>query len=82
MTREMEALIMNSMQVMINQINGIINQLVEEDRLKLPASFKNYFSKNATVPPKEAIDFNKKLEEQELSDETLVMLVYLNNLLQ
>ena len=72
---------MNSSQTMINQINGIINLLVEEDREKLPESFKNYFKKNASVPPREAIDFNKKLEDQELSEETIVMLVYLNHLL-
>ena len=72
---------MNSSQVMINQMNGIINLLVEKDREKLPESFKSYFEKNASVPPREAIDFNKKLEEQDLTDETLIMLVYLNNLL-
>jgi hypothetical protein len=73
---------MNSAQVMINQINGIINQLVEEDGTRLPKSFIDYFAKNATVSPREAIDFSKKIEDQELSEETLVMLVYLNNLLK
>ena len=72
---------MNSSQIMINQINGIINLLVEEDRAKLPESFKKYFENNATVEPRIAIDFTKRIEEQELTDETLVMLVYLNHLL-
>jgi hypothetical protein len=55
---------------------------VEEDRTRLPKSFIDYFAKNATVSPREAIDFSKKIEDQELSEETLVMLVYLNNLLK
>lgn len=73
---------MNNEQIMINQINGIINLLVEEDKQKLPESFKNYYSKKATVPPEKAIDFSKELKEQDFIPETKIMLVYLNYLLK
>ena len=73
---------MTNTQVMINQINGVITLLDEKDRTKLPEAFKSYFMKNASISPDEAIDFTKTLNEQDFSDETKIMLVYINQLLK
>ena len=72
---------MNNIQIMIDEINGIINCLPEEDKAKLPDELKKYFNENASAFPTKVIDKNKKLEEQCISDETLLMLSYINNLL-
>jgi len=73
---------MNDNQTMINQINGIINCLPKSDKEKLPLELIKYFSENATTLPEESIDKNKSLEEQDITDETLLMLSYINNFLQ
>lgn len=73
---------MSKNQIMIEQINGIIQALPERDRSKLPKTLIKYFNDNADSLPNEAIDITKRLEEQELSDETLVMLSYINKILQ
>ena len=72
---------MSDMQMMINQINGIINCLPERDKEKLPDTLKKYFSENASVLPDEAIDKNKTLEQQNITDETLLMLSFINEIL-
>lgn len=73
---------MSMRQVMIDEINGIISFLPLDDRNKLPESLVKFFSDNAKVLPHEVIDPAKKLKEQELSDETLIMLTYINKILK
>lgn len=73
---------MSKRQVMIDQINGIIDCLPNSEKSKLPESLISYFRDNAKVLPDEAINPMKDLKEQEISDETLVMLAYINKILK
>lgn len=72
---------MTENQEMINQINGILSFLSAEDKKKLPASLVKYFSDKANVPPNLVISPEKSLNEQKLTDETLLMLAYINKYL-
>ena len=73
---------MNYNQTMINQINAIITFFPEEDKQCLPYKLIRFFTQNSNCPPEEAIDISLPLEKQNLDDETILMLYYINNLLQ
>lgn len=68
-------------QNMINQINGIIYFLSMEDKKRLPEKFISFFSEHSNVSPKKIIDPSKSLKEQNLSDDSILMLAYINKLL-
>lgn len=67
-------------QTMINQMNAIIHFFPEEDKRRLPYKLVRFFSQNATCPPEEAVDMSLPLEKQDLDDETVLMLYFINNL--
>ena len=69
-------------QLMFNQINAIISLLPENEKKVLSPKFVLYFKEHANCEPEEALDFSKPLKEQELTDETLLMLYHLNNMLK
>ena len=73
---------MNNAQEMINQVNAIISFLPENEREILPKKLVDFFSSKATCSPENAIDISKPLGEQALTDETMLMLYYINDLLK
>ena len=73
---------MNNKQIMINQVNAIISFLPENERNVLPKDFVTFFKDKANCPPNEAIDTEKALGEQKLTDETMLMLYYINKKLK
>lgn len=73
---------MNKYQVMIDQINGIIKCMSTKDKSKLPETLVKFFDEKAIREPSEVIDPMKPLKEQDISDETLIMLTYINGVLK
>ena len=69
-------------QIMINQINAIIYYLPEQDKQLLPYKLIRFFQHNANCLPEEAINTKLPIEKQDFDDETILMIYYINNLLQ
>ena len=69
-------------QTMINEINGIITYMSPECKKKIPANWIEYFQMNADVLPDKSIDPNKPLHEQNLDNQTILMLAYINKVLK
>ena len=72
---------MNDRQTMINQVNGIINFLSVKDKEKLPKKLIKFFHENSNIAPEYVIDPSINLKEQNLSDETLLILEYISKFL-
>ena len=66
-------------QTMINQMNAIIHFFPEEDKRRLPYKLVRFFAQNATCAPEETLDMSLPLEKQDLDDETLLMLYFINS---
>lgn len=73
---------MNNKQTMLNQVNAIISFLPENERNILPQKLVDFFKDKATIAPEQALDISLPLGEQNLTDETMLMLYYINNLLK
>ena len=73
---------MKERQLMIEQVNGILHYFSEEGKARLPVNFVNFFEKNALKAPSEVINPNIPLAEQELCDDTMLMLVFINKILK
>jgi hypothetical protein len=73
---------MKERQLMIEQVNGILHYFSDEGRARLPSNFVNFFKKNAQKSPSQVINPNVPLAEQDLCDDTLLMLVFINKILK
>lgn len=62
----------------INQVHAFISYLPEDERKLLPVALVEYFAEHADLPPSESLDTSKSLEQQDLADETLLFLFYIN----
>jgi len=78
----MEEWIVDNKQKMFNQVNALLTFLAEDDRKKLPQKLIDFFKEHANQPPTESLDISLPLAEQDLTDETLLMLYYINDILK
>lgn len=62
----------------INEINAIVSSFPDEERKLLPVSLVEYFAERADLPPSKVFDMSKPLEQQSISDETLLFMFYIN----
>lgn len=69
-------------QVMINEINGIITYMSPECKGKIPEKMIKYFKMNSNKMPNESIDLNKPLKDQNLDNQTILILAYINKMLK
>lgn len=60
-----------------NQINAFISYLPDEERKKLPKKLVRYFYCKSNCSPKEALNPNLSLYEQNFTDEALLFLFYI-----
>lgn len=63
-----------------NQVNAIISCFPDEERRLLPPTLVEYFAAHADLQPNDSLDMSKPLEQQSLSDETLLFLFYINSI--
>lgn len=69
---------MTNQELTFNQINACICLLPEEERKLLPKRLVDFFKNKATLPPEESLDLNQPLEKQNFTDESLLLLYYIN----